>query len=167
MTSSKSVPGVVAQFLDRASVAIGATRDASLIPRIHWVSGWQLDADQRSLWCFVPREFSAGLEASVAAKDLFSVTIEHIGPHECYQFKGRLLSSRPAGDPERAVVARCRERFRAAVQSLLPQAAGQGDLLKRYILEPALAVRLAVREIFLQTPGPGAGSLLASLEDRP
>jgi hypothetical protein len=164
---SRVIPGVIVQFLDRASVAVGCTRSASLAPQIHWVSGWQLDADLRSIWCFIPAEFTAGLEPSLRENGHFSLTIEHIGPHECYQFKGTFLSLRPATEHDRAVVARSRERFAAAVTKLIPAFAANVELLRRYIIEPAVALRISVREIYLQTPGPGAGSLLASLEERP
>ena len=90
------MPGVILQFLDRASVALACTRDEKLVPRIHWVSGWQVVADQRSIWCFIPKEFGDGLSAAFETNGHFALTIEHIGPHECYQFKGRFLSLRPA-----------------------------------------------------------------------
>jgi hypothetical protein len=164
---TRAIPGVLVQFLDRASVALGCTRDAQLVPRIHWVSGWQLDADPASLWCFIPREFAAGLQPALDGNGHFALTVEHIGPHECYQFKGRLRELRPAIEADRAVVARSRERFAAAVRALLPHLTEQEAEMRRYILDPAVAVRFSVREIFLQTPGPGAGSLLARLEERP
>jgi hypothetical protein len=162
--AARAIPGVILQFLDRASVALGCTADRDRLPTIHWVSGWQADADQKSLWCFVPREFEAGLRQAIAAKGRFSMTVEHIGPHECYQFKGRILEARPATEADAAVVARCRERFAAAVRQV-PQFAGHEAALRRYILDAVVAVRVAVHEIFLQTPGPGAGSLLARLEN--
>ena len=35
------------------------------------------------------------------------------------------------------------------------------QLIRDYMAEPALAVEIRVEEIFLQTPGPGAGTRLA------
>jgi hypothetical protein len=162
--ATRAIPGVLLQFLDRATVALGCTADRSLVPAVHWVSGWQVDADQRSLWCLVPRDFTAGLRPALDAHGRFALTVEHIGPHECYQFKGRILEIRPSTEHDAAVVARCRERFAAAVRQI-PQFAGQEAALRRYILDAGVAVRFAVQEIFLQTPGPGAGSLLARLEN--
>jgi hypothetical protein len=167
MSESRTLPRVLVQFLDRASVAIGCTRDASLAPSIHYSSGWLLDADQRSIWCFIPEPFTAGLRASLEENGHFALTVEHIGPHECYQFKGTYLSMRPATEADREITARCRERFVAAVATLNPHVSPNRDLLRKYILDPAVAVRFAVREVYLQTPGPGAGRLLAQLEDRP
>lgn len=165
--SASRLPGVLQRFLERASVGVGCSRGRDLVPRVHYVSGWQLDADQRSIWGYVPRIFEAGLDEAFAERGPFALTIEHIGPHECYQFKGRLSGLRPASDADRAVVARCRERFSAAVRGLLPHLAGQDAALRRYIPDPAVAIRVEVREAYLQTPGPGAGSLLALLEAAP
>lgn len=160
---TRALPGVLGLFLERASVAIGCTRDRSLVPRIHYASGWQLDPDQRSLWCFIPEPFTPGLKSSLEENGHFALTVEHIGPHECYQFKGAYLSMRPSTDADREIVARCRERFAAAVAGLNPRVTPNKDLLRRYILDPAVAVRFAIREVYLQTPGPGAGRLLTKL----
>ena len=165
-SAPRALPRVLVQFLDRASVALGCTRNATLTPRIHHSSGWLLDADQRSIWCFIPEAFTTGLRSSLEENGHFALTVEHIGPHECYQFKGRYLSMRPSTENDREIVARCRERFAAAVAALNPHAAPDPAVLRRYILDPAVAVRFAVREVFLQTPGPGAGRLLVQLEDR-
>jgi hypothetical protein len=166
-SAGRAIPGVLLQFLERASVSLGCTRDEKLVPRIHWASGWQVDPDARSLWAFVPKAFAAGLREAADAKAPFALTVEHIGPHETYQFKGRLIEARAATEPDRALVARARERFAAAVVGLLPHFAADREKLRSYIWDPALAVRMSVREIYLQTPGPGAGSLLVRLEDDP
>jgi hypothetical protein len=159
------IPGVIRRFLERASVAVGCTRDRALTPRIHYVSGWSVDPDERSLWGFVPAVFERGLRETAEEKGPFALTVEHIGPHECYQFKGALEELRTAVDADRAIVERCRARFAAAVKDLLPHLAPHHAALRRYIAEPSLAFRVRVREIYAQTPGPGAGSLLARLED--
>jgi len=44
------------------------------------------------------------------------------------------------------------------VRTMFPELPEQ--LLRDYMLEPALAVEIQVEEIFLQTPGPGAGTRL-------
>jgi hypothetical protein len=165
--SSRDLPGVLVQFLDRASVAVACTRDRELVPRVHHVSGWQIDADLKSIWCFIAKEFSPGLQESLDDNRHFALTVEHIGPHETYQFKGRLLSMRPSTEEDRAVVARCRGRFASALMGLNPKLKGKSATLERYILDPGVAVRFSVREVYLQTPGPGAGTMLTKLEEAP
>lgn len=164
-TAPRSLPGVLVHFLDRATVGLAATRDADLVPRIHWLSGWRLDADGRSLWALFAREFADGLPQAKDGNGRLAVTLEQIGTHECYQFKGRILDLRPSTAEEQATADLCRERFVVAVSSFVKALAGQHEILRRYFLKPAVAVKLGVQDVFLQTPGPGAGSLLARLED--
>jgi hypothetical protein len=159
----RPIPGVILQFLDRASVAVGCTRDRALRPHLRWVSGWQVDQDRNSLWCFIPREFMTGLLESLEENGHFALTTELIGPHECYQFKGRHLEHRAVTDQDRAIVETCRDRFSAHVRAHLRHAPPD-QYLRCYILDPAIAIRFRVREIYLQTPGPGAGRLLSRLE---
>lgn len=167
MSAVQKIPGLLQRFLERASVAIAATRGRDLVPRVHYVSGWQLDPDQRSIWGFVPEAFRPGLDETLQEKGPVALTVEHIGPHECYQFKGALTELRPSSAADRAIVARCRERFSAAVRGLLPHLADKDAALRRYVAEPSVTIRVQVREAYLQTPGPGAGSLLARLEAAP
>ena len=81
---------------------------------------------------------------------------EVIGPHETYQLKGRYLDQRPAEPSDRPVHEACRRRFVTAVQNHLRGRFRDDDLAAR-IHDPSVAVRFAVEEIFLQTPGPAAG----------
>jgi len=150
------IPGVMVDFLARASVAVASTRDEMLKPRIHFLSGWAVDDDRTSVVCLVPAPFAAGLDESVARRGDFAMTAEVIGPHECYQFKGRVIDSRPPVDSDRTVTEACRRRFVEAVGRHM-HGRFSDDSLRARVREPALAVRFEVHEIFVQTPGPSAG----------
>lgn len=153
------VPGVMVSFLGRASVAVASTRDERLVPRVHFLSGWSVDADRESVTCLVPAAFTGGLDQTLERRGEFAMTAEVIGPHETYQFKGVLVEARPAGPADRAVYEACRKRFVEAVMQHLPGRFTEEMLFAR-MREPALAARFAVREIFAQTPGPAAGRRL-------
>ena len=56
------------------------------------------------------------------------------------------------------MVDRVRERFVKSMRHLFADAPEQ--MLKAFILKPSMAVEFEVREVFLQTPGPGAGTRL-------
>jgi hypothetical protein len=58
-----------------------------------------------------------------------------------------------------AVVDRIRERFVKGVRHVYTDAPQQ--MFDAYIQSPAVAVEFEVQEIFVQTPGPGAGERLA------
>jgi hypothetical protein len=88
------------------------------------------------------------------------VTVEHIGPHETYQFKGSYAGSRPLTREDQATWERLRTRFAVTVRGIDPNTGLTDSWLADYIPPPEIVVRMRVREIFLQTPGPGAGKRL-------
>jgi hypothetical protein len=124
------------------------------------------EADPRLLAVFVSEPFTARLLQNVAECPRLAVTIEHVGPHETYQFKGDFAGTRLMGETERAAFEACRARFVRDVQEIDTRHNFATETLERYLAEPSLVARLLVQEIFLQTPGPGAGRRLAPPEAR-
>jgi len=149
------IPEKIARFLEqRANVAFAGTRNRDLVPFGHRVSGWCIGADGRSLTAFIPEP--AGLVESLQENGELALTVEAFPSHETYQFKGRYVSHRPAHREDLAIVDRIRERFiknMRAVFPLLPE-----GIAGAFTSKPALAVEFEVSEIYVQTPGPGAGA---------
>jgi hypothetical protein len=153
------IPGKIIRFLeDHANLAFAGTRNSELVPRGHSVSGWRLGADGRTLTALVSEQFTDHLVESLEANGEFALTVEEFPSHETYQFKGRYLSHRPLQPDDHEVVDRIRERFVKSVRHMAADAPEQ--MLKAFIRRPAMAVEFEVREVFLQTPGPGAGTRL-------
>ena len=150
---------MILRFLEeRANVAVSGTRDRDLHAHAQRVTGWRVGADRETLTCLIPALFLEQLIESLQDNGHLAVTIESIPSHETYQFKGRYLRHREIHKEDLAVHARVRERFVKGVRSVfteLPE-----EVLRACMLEPALAVDLQVQEIYLQTPGPGAGARL-------
>jgi hypothetical protein len=161
---SVTIPGLLLKFLDRASLGFAGTRNRDLVPHFQWVAGWAVEPDRASLAFFVDELFGARLLKDVAECPRLALTIEHIGPHETYQFKGDFGESRPMELPDRAASDRCRERFVRDVQAIDTRWGFTREMLERYHGQPSLAVVLRVDEVFLQTPGPGAGRRLVPPE---
>jgi hypothetical protein len=153
------IPGVMVDFLSRASVAIAGTRDERLAPDVQFLSGWSVHEDRSSVVCLLAPAFADGLVGRLERHGEIALTVEVIGPHECYQFKGRYLESRPASPSDRPVFEACRLRFVEAVRRLLGDRFSEPSLRARF-RDPTLAVRFAVEEIYVQTPGPAAGRRL-------
>jgi hypothetical protein len=154
------IPGKIVRFLEEyANVAASGVRDESLVPYGQRVSGWRVGADRSTMTVLVPEEFTEHLIASLEDNGRYAVTIEEIPSHETYQFKGRYLSHRPADADDRALVAQQRDRFVKAVSRVYTQM--PENIARSFILDPALAVEFEVQEIYLQTPGPGAGTRIA------
>jgi hypothetical protein len=163
------IPPKIIRFLEeRASIGFAATRDGNLVPYGHRVTGWQIDAGGRTLTALVPPSSSGQLVESLLDNGRIAVTLEEVGTHETYQIKGRYLSHRPVRPTEVDIAGRARERFAKGVRTLFsdPQLAAA---LTASIGTPSLAVEIEVHEVFLQTPGPGAGRRIApsDLESSP
>ena len=159
------IPAKIIRFLEeRASLGFAGTRDGNLLPCGHRVPGWQIDAAGRTLTAFIPESSATRLLEDVRDHGPIAITLEEVGTHETYQVKGRYLSHRPVGPTEIEIANRTRERFAKAVRALFADD-GVVALLKASIPTPSLAVEIEVHEVFVQTPGPGAGARIAPPPD--
>jgi len=158
------IPGKILTFLeDKGTVAVSGTRDANLVPQIQYVSGWEVESDQRIIRCSMHEAYTDNLFSSLEDNGQFSMTVEQIGTHETYQFKGDYVGSTQPTDADLAAHQRIKNRFAKAVNQVfgLPE-----NICLAYIPLPSLIIRFTVREIFLQTPGPGAGRRLFPPEEK-
>ena len=153
------IPGVMIEFLRRASVAFASTRDRELVPHLHVVTGWIVEECGDTVRCLIPESHAEGLGAAIAERARFALAAEIIGPHHAYQFKGALVDERPLEDADRAIWRACRARFVQDVHGLYGDAFTDAELEAR-CPEPTFAVRFRVEEIYVQTPGPAAGHRL-------
>jgi hypothetical protein len=149
------IPGMILNFLqDRGAIAVSGTRDAHRVPHAHYVSGWEVEPDQQTIRCSINRVYLDDLFSSLEDNRQFSLTVEQIGTHETYQFKGNYAGQADPNDADFAAHQRITERFAKAVSALF--GLSERDC-RAFISSPSVIVRFTVREIFLQTPGPGAG----------
>ena len=159
------IPGKLVRFLEQhANVAYAGIRDRDLVPFGHRVSGWRVGADQRSITILFPDEFLPRLLESLQENRELALTVEEFPSHETYQFKGRYLRHRGIERGDVEIADRLRHRW---VRSLKPIFAdAREDVLKGFVSPPSLAVDFEVLEIYLQTPGPGAGTRLVPPMER-
>jgi hypothetical protein len=155
------IPPKIIRFLEeRASLGFAGTRDARFVPFGHRVPGWHVDQSGRTLTVFMAEASSPRLLEALRDNGRIALTFEEIGTHETYQVKGRYLSHRPVEPAEIALAGATRERFARSVRSLSndEQVAA---LMAAAIPSPGVAVEIGVDEVFVQTPGPGAGARIA------
>jgi hypothetical protein len=152
------IPGKIVRFLEQyANVAFVGTRDRDLVPFGHRVCGWSVGADHRTMTILVPDEFLERLVESLRQNGELAVTIEAFPSHETYQFKGSYRHHRGVQGGDVEIADRIRRRF---VKTVRPMSYEPEDALRAFVSPPALAVEFEVLEIYLQTPGPGAGTRL-------
>ena len=159
------IPGKLVRFLEQyANVAVAGTRDGNLVPYGYRVSGWRVAPDQRTMTVLFPEEFLSRLMGSLEQNGELALTIEESPSHETYQFKGRYLRHRAAQDSDLEIADRVRRRWVKSLKPMYPDGAERA--LNSFVSPPALAVDFEVREIYLQTPGPGAGTRLVPPVER-
>ena len=151
------IPEKLVQFLEqRANVAFAGTRNRDLVPSGHRISGWSVAGDGRTMTAFTPEPLTAGVLEALQTNGELALTVEAFPAHETYQFKGRYVSHRPVHDEDFAIVARVRERFIRNMRTVFP--AIPEHIAGAFTSPPVVAVAFEVAEIFVQTPGPGAGA---------
>jgi hypothetical protein len=156
------IPGAIVDFLGRATVATGGTRDSTLVPHVHRVSGWTLEPDRQTITCLIGSKSANNLIPSLEDNGQFALTVCEMPSHETYQFKGSYVGSRPVGEADTATFRQCREQFVERISVVLGYPA---EKVRQYIAEPSVAIRFKVKEIFIQTPGPEAGKRLMPVEE--
>jgi hypothetical protein len=109
-----------------------------------------------TIW--LPDENLHSLLESLQENGELAVTVEEFPSHETYQFKGRYLHHRGLQDGDIEIVDRLRRRFVKRLRPMYPDA--PEEILSAFVSPPTLAVEFEVLEIYLQTPGPGAGTRL-------
>jgi hypothetical protein len=135
------------------------TRDAELRPAHSYATGAVVHDDRRTVTFFVTERRAKEILRNVEDNGRIALTIAQV-THEAYQVKGSYVSSRPATEEDYAV----QEAYRAKLWPSLAQAWPE-EIVKPLILgvvyRPSVAITFRVEEVFLQTPGPGAGDKLA------
>ena len=155
------IPIKIIRFLEeRASLGFAGTRDANLVPAGHRVPGWHVDQSGRTLTVLIPEVSAPRLLEALRDNGRIALTFEEIGTHETYQVKGRYLSHRPVASADVARAGATRERFARSLRSLYADEHLTG-LMAASIPSPSLAIEVGVDEVFIQTPGPGAGARIA------
>ena len=157
LPSAVMIPEKIVQFLEqRANVAFAGTRNRDLVPFGHRISGWSIGTDGRTLTAFTPEPLTASVVESLQENGQLALTVEAFPAHETYQFKGRYVSHRPAHRDDNAIVDRIRERFIKNMRAIFPVL--PEGIAGAFTSKPVVAVEFEVSEIYVQTPGPGAGA---------
>ncbi|MGE4053854.1 MAG: hypothetical protein AB7F99_03550 [Vicinamibacterales bacterium] len=157
------LPAKIVQFLDQhANQGLAGIRDRDLRPSGCRVSAWRLAPDGHTLTAFIPmpERFQQEFLDALSDNGQIAVTIGERQSHETYQLKGTYLRHRMATPDDLPLVRRNRERFLKAIRAEIPPGLDPEPLLAQILPDPTFVVELDVREVYVQTPGPGAGARL-------
>lgn len=154
------LPPEVARFLESGVSVLVGTRDASLVPEALRAVGARVEAGGAELTVFLPARTSARTVANLRDNGRIAVCFSRPIDHRSLQVKGRVLSLRGGDAVDRAAV----ERYVEALAACWQEIGVPATVTRRLGRWPALAARFRVEEVYVQTPGPGAGAPLGAGE---
>jgi len=154
------IPDRVVELLHGPAFIQVGTRDAQLRPAHAWAIGAVVHADRQTVTFFVHESRSARVLSDLQDNGRVALGVA-LASHEAYQLKGTYLTSRPTRDEDIALQETYRTKWLAAArQAGYPEEIAR-PLILGFAYRPGVAVTFQVKEIFLQTPGPGAGNKMA------
>jgi hypothetical protein len=148
------IPDRLVDFVHGAVLGFVGTRDARLRPTATWAFGARVSAATDEISAFVPDVEIDRTKSNLAHNGVVAYTVVDPISAESYQFKGKLSGMRPTTKEERAVQEILRSKMAAKLAMFPP------EFVMGYTLVPSMAVTFKIEQVFVQTPGPGAGRQL-------
>jgi hypothetical protein len=147
------IPERLVDFVHGPRVMFVGTRNAKLRPTATWAFGALADGPEGTVTMFVPETEGAQTFENIADNGRLSFVAVDPPTHDTYQFKGSHKETRPCTDADYTVQEIYLNKLIAALEPF-----GYGaPLWGGFKHKPARAVTFTVEDIFVQTPGPGAG----------
>jgi predicted pyridoxine 5'-phosphate oxidase superfamily flavin-nucleotide-binding protein len=154
---STVISDAVVEFMSVArSVAVG-TCDDKRMPYGTRVGAVRLWPDRQHVTVFLADAIAGPTLANLRINPRVGIQISNPPDHRTLQLKGALHAIRAAEPADHAYIRRFIEELAESVSTFGMPA----ERVVRMTSWPACAIDVRVEEIFLQTPGPGAGRPLA------
>jgi hypothetical protein len=142
-----------------AWIQIGS-RDEVLRPAHTMAVGAMVHDDRQTVTVFIPTARSGRVLRDLRENGRIALGVA-LASHEAYQLKGTYVSSRATDEVDRArQEARRVALLESALEAGYPEAIAR-PLTLGLAYTPGVAITFRAEEVFLQTPGPGAGTLLS------
>jgi hypothetical protein len=146
----------LANFLESGVTMLVGTRDAECRPEGVRGFGARVERGREELTVFVSAVNAARTLANVRANGRVAICFTRPIDHRSIQVKGQVLDVRDAVDDERPLV----DGFGERLSRILGEIGVPPRLVLRMNRWPAHALRVRMEGVFVQTPGPGAGTPL-------
>jgi predicted pyridoxine 5'-phosphate oxidase superfamily flavin-nucleotide-binding protein len=150
------IPEDLVDFLEGGVSILVGTRDATLRPDASRAVGARVSGDRERITLFLSERTAARALSNLEDNARIAVGFSRPHDHFAIQLKGSVTERRPASDAERVVP----ERYLAAYVEQLYLVGLPRSITRRIVVWPGVAVTVAVEDLFVQTPGPGAGKRL-------
>lgn len=147
----------IAAFLRQGVSLLVGTCDASGAPECMRAVGAEVQPDRRHLVIYLPEATSRETRIKLLGHPRIAVLASYPLDHRSLQLKGSVKRLSVADDAALGSIQRYLETFAGVLEGVgMPS-----DVVHSLSHWPAFAVELEVEELFVQTPGPGAGARLA------
>jgi hypothetical protein len=153
------IPERVVEVLRGPAFMHVGTRDADLQPAHAFPLGALVADDRETVTFFVTERRAKRILSDLEDNGRVAFAVGLLS-HEAYQLKGAYLSSRPANADEIAFQELHRVKLSEELSHWFPKEFAE-SLFLRLAVQPSVAITFRVEEVFLQTPGPGAGEKMA------
>jgi hypothetical protein len=153
------IPERVVEVLHGPAFMAVGTRDSQLRPAHTVAVGAVVHSDRETVTFFVPEARAGRILSDLRDNGRVALGFGLVS-HEAYQLKGRYLSSRPTGDADIALQETYQTQLLAAARQAYPDEIAR-PLVLGLAYRPGVAITFRAEEVFLQTPGPGAGTRMA------
>jgi hypothetical protein len=149
-------------FIESGVSVVAGTRDAALVPEITRAWGPQVSEDRQSVSLCVPLATSRKMLDNLESNGQIAVAFSLPSNYKTVQLKGRAIEIAEPSGADLAAVERHRNAFGSVNEPIgVPRRDIETFWRRELETSPAqVTVRLIAEQIFDQTPGPGAGSLL-------
>jgi len=147
-----ALPPELAALLEGAAIMHLGTRSADLVPSSILAFGLR-PAGGREVTVFLPVELSAGPLVNLRDNGQMALSVVSPTTNRAIQLKGVWLGERRTDESDRAFV----EHYRDLLTTEMGLVGVPRSIWRRVSWWPTLALRMEVRDVFVQTPGPGAG----------
>ncbi len=150
------IPQDLVDFVQGPVVMAVGTRSDGLMPAVTYGRGAVVDAENDVIIIIVPDVDSESTFENLAHNGVIAVSFGDGISHETYQFKGQCLDVGPSDEHQRAIEDVYTRKMIAHYGAIgVPD-----EYFGGYALYPSTAIRFRVEQVFVQTPGPGAGRKL-------
>ncbi|HEY8926926.1 MAG TPA: hypothetical protein VIU64_21230 [Polyangia bacterium] len=148
-----ALPPDLATLLEGPAIMHLGTRSADLLPSSTLAFGLRPAGDGREVTLFLPVELSAIPLGNLRDNGQMALSAVRPTTSQAIQLKGVWLGERRTDESDRAFV----EHYRDLLTTEMGLVGVPHSIWRRVSWWPTLALRMEVRDVFVQTPGPGAG----------
>jgi hypothetical protein len=150
------LPAELASFLEDGQLIVVATRSDGLEPECVDANALRVEPERGLVAVYLAAALAGPTLANLRSNGQIAVGVGRPTDHRTLQLKGVFVDDRPAAEEERQLHLDYLEK----TTRQLGQVGVPLSVCLRIVWWPSHVVRFAVRDVFEQTPGPGAGRRL-------